>query len=175
METDSQQAANLEAILADATFSQPLPASGSATPAVLPWDDELELRRQEARRWLVAHPNLLMPSHMALVLSQTVFSDDAILHLRRFPIFSEDVIAPVLLEPPASRAVSPVLPLTTPAPSASLNTFRHPTSATGQPIKMSTRSRKSSLADGKVPIDVVDAVIPPPSSPSPPASVGPAD
>ena len=76
VETESKQAANLEANLADATLSLAVPTSSTAASALLPCDEELDLCPQESRRWLASHLNLFLPSRMALVLPKTAFTHD---------------------------------------------------------------------------------------------------
>ena len=140
-------------------------AAASDALTSLSWDDELALRRHEARGWLTAHPSLLLSSHMALVLSQTSFSEATIHRLRQHPIITEDVTADDTA--PTAEFVEPIAAHSLEPPPATL--LDAALSDSDLVPRRCTRSRKSGLADGQIPIDVVDAQ----SEPAPPAVLPP--
>ncbi len=86
------------------------------------WKSELENRRTEARQWLLAHNNEVLPWHMATVLSQDTFDADTVHRLKQFPVCLElpTLSSSITIEPPSdpsagSEVLAPLLPPTSSA------------------------------------------------------------
>ncbi len=88
------------------------------------WKSELENRRTEARQWLLAHNNEVLPWHIATVLSQDTFDADTVHRLKQIPVCLElpTLSSSITIEPPSdpsaiagSEVLAPLLPPTSSA------------------------------------------------------------